>query len=106
MATTRTKFGISGKDVIGAFFLSWFSLFPIVLVTKVLFIVATNDNKIRSIPGRLLNPRRPNRKATSQEMEEQLIQYHPVLPSDAKLVLSHNYQVRSYRFPACESTTN
>ncbi len=40
-----------------------------------------------------LNPRRPKRKPTSEEQEEFLIEYDPVLPHDPKRVLSHNYKV-------------
>lgn len=42
----------------------------------------------------MLNPRRPKRKPTSEEAEEMLVQYEPVLPDDGRLVLSHYYEVR------------
>ncbi|KAF8884531.1 hypothetical protein BD779DRAFT_1443085 [Infundibulicybe gibba] len=71
MSATSTKFGISSKDLI----------------------VATKDHKVQSIPGRMLNPRRPHRKTTTEEQEEFLIQYDPVIPSDPRRVLSHNYDV-------------
>ncbi|KAL0573048.1 hypothetical protein V5O48_008907 [Marasmius crinis-equi] len=71
IATTKTKFGITSRDVI----------------------VANNNNKIHSISRRLLDPRRPNRKPTSEEAEEFLVQYDPLLPDDPRQVLSHNYKI-------------
>jgi hypothetical protein len=55
--------------------------------------VASCKSSIQSIPRRLLNPRRPKHKPTSEEQEEMLLQYDAVLPDDARLVLSHNYEV-------------
>ena len=56
--------------------------------------VANENNQIQSFPRRFFDPRRPKRKPTSQEMEEWLVQYDPVIPDDPKRVLSHHYQVR------------
>ncbi|KAG2143699.1 hypothetical protein DEU56DRAFT_884358 [Suillus clintonianus] len=75
ISSTSTKFGVSTKDII----------------------VANRKNSIQSIPRRLLNPRRPKRKPTSEEQEEMLVQYDAVLPDDARLVLSHNYEVANVR---------
>ncbi|KAF8258763.1 hypothetical protein EI94DRAFT_1728071, partial [Lactarius quietus] len=69
IATTSTKYGISTKDIIGV--------------------------SNRSPP--VLNPRRTKDKPTSEEQEEWLIQYDPVLPDDAHRVLSHNYHVANIR---------
>jgi ER membrane protein complex subunit 1 len=41
----------------------------------------------------MLDPRRPNRKVTAEEQEENLIQYVPFLHEDPRRVLSHEYQV-------------
>ncbi|KAL0064178.1 hypothetical protein AAF712_008900 [Marasmius tenuissimus] len=71
IAATLTKFGITTKDII----------------------VANNNNKIQSINRRLLDPRRPNRKPTSEEAEEFLVQYDPLLPDDPRQTLSHNYKI-------------
>jgi len=62
----------------------------------VLFIitVATKNSKIQSLPRRLLDPRRPNRKLNNEDVEEQLIQYEPVLQNLPQRTLSHNYEVR------------
>ncbi|KAF9450978.1 DUF1620-domain-containing protein [Macrolepiota fuliginosa MF-IS2] len=68
---TKTKYGISTKDII----------------------VATKSNKIQSYPKRILDPRRPRQKPTSQELEEGLVQYDSVLPDNPKTVLSHEYEV-------------
>ena len=57
------------------------------------FVVATQNRRIQSFPRRLLDPRRPHRRPTSEELEEQLIEYDPVLPNDPRRVLSHNYDV-------------
>ncbi|KAG0701659.1 hypothetical protein DFH29DRAFT_925728 [Suillus ampliporus] len=75
ISPTSTKFGISTKDII----------------------VANRKNSIQSIPRRLLNPRRPKQKPTSEEQEEMLVQYDAALPDDARLVLSHNYEVANVR---------
>ncbi|KAL4255601.1 ER membrane protein complex subunit 1 [Pleurotus pulmonarius] len=75
LSTTSTKFGISTKDLI----------------------VATKNHKILSIPRRVLNPRRPNRKVTAEEQEEQLIPYDPLIPDDPRRTLSHNYEVANVR---------
>ncbi|KAJ3535734.1 hypothetical protein NMY22_g6355 [Coprinellus aureogranulatus] len=75
IAPTNTKFGISSKDLI----------------------IATKNHKIQSFPRRALDPRRPRRKATSQEMEEGLFQYDPVVYDDPKRVISHTYEVANVR---------
>ncbi|KAJ6580850.1 hypothetical protein B0H19DRAFT_982420 [Mycena capillaripes] len=77
ITTTTTKFGISSKDII----------------------VATQNNKIHSIPRRLLNPRRPkDRKPTAEEQqEEQLIPYDVLVPDDPRRTISHTYEVANTR---------
>lgn len=57
-------------------------------------VASIRKNSVHSVPRRLLNPRRPKRKPTSEEAEEMLLQYDPVLPDDGRLVLSHYYEVR------------
>ncbi|KIY63627.1 DUF1620-domain-containing protein [Cylindrobasidium torrendii FP15055 ss-10] len=71
MATTTTKFGITSKDLI----------------------VALETDKIQAIPRRLLNPRRPNRKLTTEEQEEGLIPYDALLGIDPRRTLSHQQRV-------------
>ncbi|TBU24929.1 hypothetical protein BD311DRAFT_780673 [Dichomitus squalens] len=68
---TSTSYGISVKDII----------------------VANENGQIQSFPRRFLDPRRPKHKPTTEEAEEWLIQYDPVIPDDPKRVLSHHYQV-------------
>lgn len=75
ITTTSTKYGISTKDII----------------------VANENGQIQSFPRLLLNPRRTKDKPTSEEQEEWLIQYDPVLPDDTHRVLSHNYHVANIR---------
>ncbi|KAJ6485547.1 DUF1620-domain-containing protein [Mycena sanguinolenta] len=77
ITTTSTKFGITSKDII----------------------VATRNNKIHSIPRRILNPRRPKgRKPTAEEQqEEQLIQYDVLIPEDPRRTISHTYEVAQTR---------
>ncbi|KAF7371106.1 hypothetical protein MSAN_00745500 [Mycena sanguinolenta] len=77
ITTTSTKFGITSKDII----------------------VATRNNKIHSIPRRILNPRRPQgRKPTAEEQqEEQLIQYDVLIPEDPRRTISHTYEVAQTR---------
>ncbi|TFY63636.1 hypothetical protein EVJ58_g3135 [Rhodofomes roseus] len=71
ITTTSTSNGITIKDLV----------------------VASETHQIQSFPRRVLDPRRPMRKPTNQEMEEWLIQYDPIVYDDPKRVLSHNYQV-------------
>ncbi|KAH9929331.1 uncharacterized protein B0H18DRAFT_996604 [Fomitopsis serialis] len=71
MTTTSTSYGITIKDIV----------------------VANENHQIQSFPRRILDPRRPMRKPTSEEMEEWLIQYDSVVYDDPKRVLSHSYQV-------------
>ncbi|KIY53056.1 DUF1620-domain-containing protein [Fistulina hepatica ATCC 64428] len=73
MTTTSTKFGITAKDLV----------------------VARDDDKIHTIPRRLLDPRRPSGKPTSLEQEEQLITYEPVLPDDPRRIVSHAWKISS-----------
>ncbi|KIJ13017.1 hypothetical protein PAXINDRAFT_163784 [Paxillus involutus ATCC 200175] len=75
IAPTTTKFGVSTKDMI----------------------VASRKNSIHAIPRRLLDPRRPTRKPTTEEAEEMLMQYDAVLPHDPRLTLSHYYEVADVR---------
>ncbi|KAK7031715.1 hypothetical protein R3P38DRAFT_3393565 [Favolaschia claudopus] len=77
ITTTSTKFGITSKDII----------------------VATTNNKIQSIPRRMLNPRRPkNRKPTAEEQqEEHLIPYDVIMPDDPRRTISHDYEVARTR---------
>jgi len=75
MATTSTKYGISVKDIL----------------------IATDNGQIVSVPRRFLDPRRPKRKTTTEEAEEWLIQYDPLLPDDPKRAISHQYQVSNAR---------
>ncbi|KAF9040068.1 hypothetical protein BJ165DRAFT_1407202 [Panaeolus papilionaceus] len=71
LGATTTKYGISSRDLI----------------------VATNNHRIQSFPRSFLDPRRPHRKPTSQEMEEGLMQYDPLVIDDPRRVLSHRYDV-------------
>ncbi|KAF7979908.1 hypothetical protein HWV62_40304 [Athelia sp. TMB] len=75
ITTTSTKFGVTAKDVI----------------------FATKDGKVQSLPRRIFDPRRPSRKPTAEEVEEQLVQYEPVLPNPAQRILSHKYEVANVR---------
>lgn len=65
--------------------------------------MATANHKVQAIPRRLLNPRRPNRKTTAEEAEEQLLQYDALLPEDPRRVLSHLYEVCNKLDPTARS---
>jgi len=93
IAMTKTKLGISTKDVIGMLPFPKFDMCYHDDLTPLLLQVATRSNKIQSYPHRLLDPRRPRHKPTNSELEEGLMQYHPILPDNPKLVLSHSYDV-------------
>ncbi|KAI0651032.1 DUF1620-domain-containing protein [Trametes meyenii] len=75
LSPTSTSYGITIKDII----------------------VANENGQIQSFPRRFLDPRRPKQKPTSQEVEEWLIQYDPVIPDDPKRILSHKYEVAKTR---------
>ena len=62
--------------------------------------MANENGQIQSFPYLLINPRRTKDKPTTEEQEEWLVQYDPVLPDDAHRVLSHNYHVRYAPSPA------
>lgn len=66
LEATRTKSGISTKAIV----------------------IATADGRLQVLPRRMLDPRRPvGRKATTQELEERLIPYEPLLADNGKFVL-------------------
>jgi len=90
MAPTSTKFGITNKDLIGT---SLHLNFYFIFLSLLLLEVATNNHQVQSVQRRLLNPRRPKRKVTAEELEEFLVPYEPVLAYDPRRVLSHNYEV-------------
>lgn len=92
---TRTKLGISTKNLIGIILSTKFNTFyhDNLIFTQ----VATRSNKIQSYSRHLLDPRRPRHKPTNSELEEGLTQYDPVLPDNPKHVLSHSYDVAQTR---------
>ncbi|KAK0545030.1 hypothetical protein OC846_005828 [Tilletia horrida] len=72
LGVTRTKHGISTKSLL----------------------VATELNQIVAINRRLLDPRRPvGRKPNSEEAEELLFSYDPLLPMEPKWAVSHIFPV-------------
>jgi len=75
LAATSTKFSMTAKNII----------------------IATKKNQIQSIPRKLLDPRRPKADPTTQQQEEMLIKYDPVIPADPRLVISHRYEVANVR---------
>ena len=91
LAPTSTKYGITTRDLIGLSFFLNKKKSPI--KSSNISIVATKNHRIQSFPRRFLDPRRPHRKPTSEELEEFLIEYDAVLPNDPRRVLSHNYDV-------------
>ena len=99
LAATSTKFGMTAKNIISQCGLpAVFCLGP-----DELPIVATKKNQIQSIPRRLLDPRRPKADPTTQQQEEMLIKYDPVIPSDPRLVISHRYEVCAELIPLSPS---
>ena len=93
LALTSTKFGITTKDLIGLS--ASIKSFENESTYEIFLIVATQNRRIHSFSRRLLDPRRPHRKPTTEELEEFLIEYDPILPNDPRRVLSHNYDVSS-----------
>ncbi|CAE6483430.1 unnamed protein product [Rhizoctonia solani] len=71
LGTTATKFGISTKGLL----------------------LATSKNQIYHLHRRVLDPRRPLQKPTTQDQEEMLFQYDPVLPPDTRRIVTHKNQV-------------
>ncbi|KAI5999030.1 hypothetical protein EDC04DRAFT_2584429 [Pisolithus marmoratus] len=60
-------------------------------------ILANRRHAVHFVPRRLLDARRPLGKVSPSEVEEGLITYDAVLPDDARLSLSHNYEVANVR---------
>ncbi|KAI6097855.1 hypothetical protein F5141DRAFT_1011125 [Pisolithus sp. B1] len=75
LSTTSTRLGVTLKNLI----------------------VASRRHAVHSVPRRLLDPRRPLGKVSPAEAEEGLVTYDAVLPDDARLALSHNYEVANIR---------
>ncbi|KAI5994746.1 hypothetical protein EDD15DRAFT_2547193 [Pisolithus albus] len=75
LSTTSTRLGVTLKNLI----------------------VASRRHAVHSVPRRLLDPRRPLGKPSPAEVEEGLVTYDAVLPDDARLTLSHNYEVANVR---------
>jgi ER membrane protein complex subunit 1 len=95
MTTTSTKFGMATKDLISLFSKAYVK--GVRLIT--LLTVANSKGQIQTYPRRIFDPRRPKRKPTSEEQqEERLIQYDPLIPDDPRRAISHTYQVRSDPF--------
>jgi ER membrane protein complex subunit 1 len=65
-------------------------------LTSPSFTVANKNGQIHTIPRRALDPRRPKRKLTSEEQEEGVIPYDPLIPDDPKRVISHRYEVYGF----------
>jgi len=64
------------------------------ITTRQLLATLPNSNAIVGIPREVLNARRPvDRDPTSQELEEGLLRYSPVLDLDPKLSLTHSREV-------------
>jgi len=76
LAITTSKFGVTAKDLI----------------------YINDRDQIATIPGRLLDPRRPTGKPTAGDKEEMLIPYEPALPSNPKSVISHKYQILGAKY--------
>lgn len=100
MTTSETLWGISTKDLIGMHSLLFAQHH---MFRRMHSSVATHNHRVATIPRKLLNPRRPTGKPTSEEAEEGLMQYEPTIPDDPRRVLSHIYEVRPssspFRFP-------
>src|SRR5712671_799534 len=90
ITTTSTKYGVSAKDIIGV---SYIRVRCVNLHNTANYPVANENGQVQSFPRLLLNPRRTKDKPTTQEQEEWLVQYDPVLPDDTHRVLSHNDHV-------------
>ncbi|KAI6105190.1 hypothetical protein EV401DRAFT_2013314 [Pisolithus croceorrhizus] len=61
------------------------------------FAVASHRHAVHSVPRRLLDLRRPLSKVSPSEADERLVTYEVVLPDDARLAISHNYEVANIR---------
>jgi ER membrane protein complex subunit 1 len=90
ITTTSTKFGVSSKDIIGV---SYIKVCCANSHKSANYSVANENGQIQSFPRLILNPRRTKEKPSTEEQEEWLVQYDPLLPDDTHRVLSHNYYV-------------
>ncbi|KAK9458744.1 uncharacterized protein V1516DRAFT_681857 [Lipomyces oligophaga] len=76
LAVSRSRFGITNRDIIAAL----------------------ENNQVAVLPKRLLDARRPvNRDPTNYEKEEGLVRYEPLLGDDRRNVISHVYNVIGLR---------
>ncbi|KAI6148288.1 hypothetical protein EDD17DRAFT_1901030 [Pisolithus thermaeus] len=71
LSTTSTRLGVTLKNLV----------------------VASHRHAVHSIPRRLLDLRRPLGKVSPSEVDERFVTYEVVLPDDAWLAISHNYEV-------------
>lgn len=72
LAVTRSRFGITNRDVIAAL----------------------DTNQVAALPKRILDARRPvSRDPTNEEKEEGLVKYDPLITDDRRLIISHVQQV-------------
>ncbi|KAK7205135.1 hypothetical protein BZA70DRAFT_248339 [Myxozyma melibiosi] len=80
LAVTRSRFGITNRDIIAAL----------------------DTNMIVELPKRLLDARRPvNRDPSNEEKEEGLMRYEPLIIDDRRSVISHVRQVIGTQVVEC-----
>jgi outer membrane protein assembly factor BamB len=75
LAVSSTDLGITSKDLL----------------------VGTSTNQLYALPRKFFDARRPMKQATEADMEEGLVQYHPVLPLIPTNILSYNQSVAGLR---------
>ncbi|KAI6102247.1 hypothetical protein F5141DRAFT_1242077 [Pisolithus sp. B1] len=75
LSTTSTRLGVTLKNLV----------------------VASHRHAVHSVPRRLLDLRRPLGKVSPSEADERFVTYEVVLPDDARLAISHNYEVANIR---------
>lgn len=91
IGVTSTKFGIALRDILSKLF-HYTNVLPECPHSSPPS-VATDQSQIHALSTRLLDPRRPVGIPTTDHQTEGLVPFDPVLPYDAKRILSHHYPV-------------
>ena len=73
-------------------------------ITSREILLVEDGQRILAVPKRMLDPRRPMKAAnalTSDEKEEGLVPYHPLIEENPKEVITHKLQVRTICMKQC-----